>query len=178
MSDRIEAIFPAVEAIEDDGLREAVIASWELVRSEGPGEPIESVRWSPPRGDVGDQPLADHVRGVTAIAADVVAAIERHVGQVVDLDDVIAGALVHDVSKPFEHLGDAGTEVREYLGHPHFAIYVLERAGVPTRIQHVALAHTPRSGVEPRTMAAAVVRHADELDMAARYVEGTGDLPP
>jgi hypothetical protein len=94
----------------------------------------------------------------------------------VDLDTVIAGALVHDVSKLYEFDGMERTEVGELLGHPCYGVAVVSRANLPVEIAHVVLSHSPRTSVEPATLEAELVRRADEAAAASIRAGAVDDL--
>ncbi|MFB6080030.1 MAG: HD domain-containing protein [Haloferacaceae archaeon] len=172
----IEAL-PEIREIEDDDLRERVVDCFEIGLAEGPHESLSDVPWAPHYADeVGDQRLVPHVRDVVALSTALADRLAERRDVDVDRDAVLAGALVHDVSKLFEHDRDSFTDVRRYLEHPHFCVYVLETAGMSIPIQHIALAHTPNSNVEPQTVEAAIVHHADVVAMDGIFLEATGEI--
>lgn len=177
MDASIAELFPEIEEIEDDNIREVVVASWGIVREESGGEPLSDVHWAPHYSDeAGEQNLIRHIRDVVLLATDMSDRLSDLRDIEIDRDHVIGGALLHDISKPFEHEGNSHTELREFLEHPHFSVYVLEKAGAPVHIQHIALSHTPRSGVMPKTIESVIVKQADELAMDGIFCEATGDI--
>ena len=177
MQPQIEDIFPEIIEIADETIREIVVAGWELTADESGVDSVQDVQWAPHNvGDVGEHSLVTHVRDVTALSialADCLVEI-RH--GTVNRDYVVAGALLHDVSKVFEYKGDEPTPIRYYLEHPHFSIYLLEKVGTPIPIQHIVLSHTPRSTVPPKTIEAMIVHFADELAVHGIYNEVTGNI--
>lgn len=179
MASEIVETFPEIDGIEDQDLRNRVIEAFEIGLAEGKHDSLNDVPWAPHhRSEVGEQNLVQHIRDVTTLAD----CLAKTMGEIRDIqinhDFVMAGALVHDISKLFEHADDSFTEVREFLEHPHFSVYILESAGIPILIQHIALAHTPNSGVEPKTIESAIVHYADILAMDAIYIESTGEIKP
>ena len=64
-----------------------------------------------------DEYLVPHVRDVTVCAADIAETLAERRGADVSLDTVVAGALVHDVSKLHEFDGMDETAVGDLLGH-------------------------------------------------------------
>ena len=159
--------FPAVERIADDELRAQVVRAWTLALAET-GWTLDELPWVPPlQAELGvpDERLVDHVR-------DVVAASEALAGTFdapVSTDLVLAGALVHDVSKCHEFAPPDGSEtpLHALLGHPHYGVVPAARAGLPPEVLHVVLAHSRRTSVEPATVEAQVVTHADRVAVAA-----------
>ena len=168
----IESVFPEIESIEDDGLRTGVATAWTTAAgvngldvADLPEQP-----WLPPqeRTDDGPKLLVDHVRDVTACAVGLAESLlQRRPDLAVDLDTVIAGALVHDVSKLYEFDREARTDVGELLGHPYYGVAVVSQANLPVAVAHVVLSHSPETDVDPATLEAELVRRADETAAAA-----------
>ena len=142
-------------------------------------EDLTTIPWYPPmqrRHDIDDETLVDHVRDVTTIAVDVVETLTDRRGTDISMDTVLAGALVHDVSKLYEYDGFADTEVERLLGHPHYGVHVTAAAGLPVDIQHVVLAHSDLTAVDPATLPALVVKRADDVAAAAITTTAVADL--
>ena len=167
----IESVFPEIEGIEDDGLRTGVATAWTTAAgvngldvADLPEQP-----WLPPERRAEDpERLVDHVRDVTACAVGLAESLlERRPDVAVDLDTVIAGALVHDVSKLYEFDREARTELGDLLGHPHYGVAVVSQANLPVAVAHVVLSHSPKTSVEPATLEAELVGRADEAAAAA-----------
>jgi putative nucleotidyltransferase with HDIG domain len=179
---RIDAVFPEIEAIENETLRANVASAWTIAAEENGIEiaDLGEVPWFPPaQTKLGIDPdaatLVGHVRDVTACALSLAETVsDRRPG--LDLDTVLAGALVHDVSKPYEFDGMEETEIGGLLGHPYFGVAVAARAGLPAELLHVVLSHTHRTAVEPATLPAEIVRRADEVAAAAIRAPAIGDL--
>ncbi|MFB6172822.1 MAG: HD domain-containing protein [Haloarculaceae archaeon] len=183
MSDLARA-FPELDRIEDVDLRAGVERAWTTAMADAGVDDLAAVPWFPPAQrdlDLPDERLVPHVRDVTAGALALADALADR-RWTVDRDVVLAGALVHDVSKLYEferpHAsereaadsaidGAVPTRIYELLGHPHYGLHVVAAAGLPVEIQHVVLAHTDRTAVEPRTLEAEIVRRADEVAAAA-----------
>lgn len=167
----IDTVFPEIETIEDGTLRAGVAAAWRTAAEENGLEiaDLASVPWFPPgQRELGlaaeEATLVDHVRDVTACAVGLAdACSSRPSLPEPDLDTVVAGALVHDVSKLYEFDGMEPTAIGELLGHPYFGIVVAARAELPVELLHVVLAHSHRTAVDPATLEATIVRRADEV---------------
>ena len=167
----IESVFPEIKGIEDDGLRTGVATAWTTAAgvngldvADLPEQP-----WLPPEERAEEpEPLVGHVRDVTACAVGLAESLlERRPDIAVDLDTVIAGALVHDVSKLYEFDREARTELGDLLGHPHYGVAVVSQANLPVAVAHVVLSHSPKTSVEPATLEAELVGWADEAAAAA-----------
>jgi len=175
----VEDAFPELASIENAALRDGVVDAWRTAIDENDIEDVRSVPWLPPtQRDLGldDENLVDHVRDVTAGAVALAETLLERRQVDLTLDTVIAGALVHDVSKLYEFDGMNRTAVGDLLGHPYYGVHVVAQAGLPVALAHVVLSHTSRTTVEPATLEAAVVRRADEVAATAIRSRATDDL--
>ena len=180
----IEEVFPEIETIEDDSLRTGVSTAWTTAAGINGLEvaDLSEVPWLPPvQRDLDiaaeDALLVDHVRDVASCAVGLAESLlARDDDLELDLDTVIAGALVHDVSKLYEFDGMETTEVGRLLGHPYYGVAVVSRANLPVDIAHVVLSHSSRTAVEPATLEAEIVRRADEVAAAKHRAGAVDDL--
>lgn len=176
---RVREAFPEIQSIEDDDLRSGVVEAWETAMAETDVENLHEVPWFPPAQHelgVDDEWLVPHVRDVSACAVGLAETLVERRDADVSLDTVVAGALVHDVSKLYEFDGMDETPVGNLLGHPHYGVHVVAAAGLPVELSHVVLSHTPLTSVEPATLEAEIVRRADEAAAAVIKAEAVGDL--
>lgn len=158
-------MFPEVDEIERDQLRTMVLEVWDSAVADGNFDDITEVPWWPPHEEsVGEETQVQHIRDVTACAIAITDALSRRRSALsIDRDAVVAGALLHDISKLFEIADRELTELHELLPHPHYGIHLLNEIGFSTEIQHIVLAHSDRSGVAPKTIEAKIVAVADEI---------------
>jgi hypothetical protein len=181
--DEVWNTFPELAEI-DDELRSGVVDAWAIALKENDTPDLSSVPWlGPYQAAIGisDELLADHIQDVTAAAVGIAEAFIERRGADVNLDAVIAGALVHDVSQLSEVDGETWTRTGRLLGHPYYGIYVTRAAGLPVEIQHVVLSHTVATDVEPATLEADIVRQADAATASAiraRVYDDLRDAPP
>ncbi|RXK51830.1 HD domain-containing protein [Halorientalis pallida] len=175
----VRTAFPELDEIERDQLRAGVIDAWVGAMNQAGIDALESVPWLPPtQRDLGldDERLVPHVRDVCACAVAIADRLVARRSIEIDLDTVIAGAPVHDVSKLAEFDGLEPTPVYDLLGHPYYGVHVVARAGLPMELAHIVLSHTSRTAVEPATIEAEVVRRADEAAAAAIRTAALDDL--
>jgi hypothetical protein len=198
----IEEVFPEITTVEDDTLRTGISTGWTTAAGINGLDvaDLPEVPWLPPaQRELGLDPdealLVEHVRDVTSCAVGLaesllaasaarpsrdppsgrVSRLARNDDLEVDLDTVIAGALVHDVSKLYEFDGMERTEVGRLLGHPYYGVAVVSRANLPVEIAHVVLSHSPRTSVEPATLEAELVWLAEEAAAASRRAGAADD---
>jgi hypothetical protein len=179
MRDAVREAFPELASIDDPDLREGVLRAWTTACEDAGVTDLEAVPWLPPTQaelDLPDERLVPHVRDVTRGALALAEILTEREAVAIDVDTLVAGALVHDVSKLAEFDGTEPTAVYDLLGHPHYGVHVAASAGLPVAVQHVLLAHTARTSVEPATIEAELVRRADEAAAAAIRSTRLADL--
>jgi len=175
----VRSAFPELDAIEDGALRTGVVDAWTTAMADADVHDLGEIPWFPPVQrdlDLEGEYLVDHVRDVTACAVGLAETLVERRETDLSVDLVVAGALVHDVSKLAEFEGMEPTLVYDLLGHPYYGVHVVERAGLPVDLAHVVLSHTSRTAVEPATIEAAIVRRADEVAASAIRWRATADL--
>lgn len=178
MRTQIREAFPALEEVADEDLRQKIVDIWEGALRENGYESIHEVPWWPPfHGAVGEKYQVPHVNDVVSCAialTDELCSCQPELD--VNRDLVVAGALLHDVSKVYEVSGDETTELHDWLPHPHYAVHLIADAGLSEHLQHIALAHSGISNVEPRSIEARLVRVADEIACDGIFWSETGML--
>ena len=180
----VEAVFPELGSITDEGLRAAVAEAWTTACADagiGTREELRTVPWFPPAEvklgiPEGEETLVTHVRDVTACAVGLAETLVERRSADIDIDLVLAGALVHDVSKLAEFDGHDPTRIGDLLGHPYWGVHVVASAGLPPEYAHIVLSHTGRTNVEPAFLEAELVRRADEAAASALRLEYVEDL--
>lgn len=180
--DRYEAIeraFPELATIENSDLRKNVREAWATAMAENSIDDLETVPWFPPVQrdlDLPDERLVPHVRDVTQAALALAEALDERHSVELSLDTVIAGALIHDVSKLYEFDGMEPTAIGNLLGHPYYGVYVVVAAGLPVELAHIVLSHTHRTDVTPATLEAAIIHQADNVAATAIRAQAVKDL--
>lgn len=177
--DIVRIAFPELDAIDDEGLRTGVVRAWETAINENDIDDLAEIPWLPPTQrelGLGDERLVSHVRDVTACAITLAETLIEQRAVSLSLDTVIAGALIHDVSKLAEFDGMTETPVYNLLGHPYYGVYIVAAVDLPVELAHIVLSHTSRTTVEPATLEAVLVKRADEAAAAAIRSQATDDL--
>ncbi|WP_330630418.1 HD domain-containing protein [Halocatena halophila] len=174
----IERAFPELASIENSELRDSVREAWAIAMTDNAIADIEAVPWFPPVQrslDLSNERLVPHIRDVTQGALALVATLKERRSVTLSVDTVIAGALLHDVSKLYEFDGMEATTIGTLLGHPYYGVSVIAAAELPVELAHIVLSHTHRTNIEPATLEATVVRQADAVAAAAIRAQADTD---
>ena len=168
MNQDVLKLWPELEWIEDEQLREATAKTWELALERSPltAEDLETIPFTLLVPDLKVSFMA-HKRCVVHVARDAATKMNEFFGDElpVDLDVTIAGAILADVGKLLEYDIKDGesckSEMGTYLRHPFSGVGVAMEAGVPPRVCHIIAAHAGEGDMVKRTAEAYVVHHAD-----------------
>ncbi len=159
----IEEILPEIGEIKDKNLREKVKEIWEYAIEKGGWRnfPLKNIPFTlliPTTRD-----LITHTRSVTKMAI----AIGKTRGDV-NMDYLIAGALLHDVAKLFEFGIVDGKVVKSEYGkrirHPVGGAMLGEKFDLPYEISHIIASHSKEGEFVVRTPEAVIVHHCDFID--------------
>lgn len=165
---------PEIANIADPELRRLVVEAWAYSLARSSFGRITDI---PPEGNPGLSVLkrgtqADHLRGVAGLALRIVVEFETTRPEVaIDREIVLAGALCHDVGKPYEFdpvrmarwAADPSAAGQPTLRHSVFGAHVCLAVGLPEEVAHIALGHSIEGthiGVSTECM---IVRHADHV---------------
>ena len=168
MREQVRALWPELEWIEDTDLRATVENTWIKAFEESPLEPADLEK-IPFTLLVPNCPATfmEHKRCVVHIARRSAEAMQEHLGHAlgIDMDTVIAGAILADVGKLLEYeviegkvrQSDRGKQLR----HPFTGVALAMACGVPDAVCHIIAAHAGEGDMVKRTTAAIIVHHAD-----------------
>jgi len=168
MREAIDRLWPELSWIESADLRERVARTWEIALERSPLTP-EDLAEIPFTLLVPDCPVSfmAHKRCVVHIARHAAEDMKRHLGDAlpIDLDTVIAGAILADVGKLLEYEKVDGRARQSQRGallrHPFTGVAVAMEAGVPDQVCHIIAAHADEGNLVRRTTEAFIVHHAD-----------------
>lgn len=168
MREEVEKLWPELEWIEDEGLRAAVRDTWVKAFQESPLVP-EDLDEIPFTLLVPDCPATfmEHKRGCVHISRAAGLAMKEHLGHAlpIDMDVVVAGAILADVGKLLEYEKVDGRAVQSARGkslrHPFTGVYLAMSCGVPDDVCHIIAAHAGEGKMVTRTTEAFIVHHAD-----------------
>jgi putative nucleotidyltransferase with HDIG domain len=170
MNDVIKKLWPELEWISDLSLREKTAKTWELAleRSVLKAGDLERIPFTLLCGPGLKVSFMAHKRCVVHIARSGGEHMNRSFGEElpVDMDVLIAGAILADVGKLLEYeLDKDGNSVQgrygEYLRHPFSGVSLAEECDVPPEVCHIIAAHAHEGDLIKRTTEAWIVHYAD-----------------
>jgi putative nucleotidyltransferase with HDIG domain len=169
MREAVNELWPEIAWIEDGKLREQVALAWGRALERSPLKPDDLNR-IPFTLLVPNCPITfmEHKRCVVHIARKSAESMNEFMGRSlpVNVDTVIAGAILADVGKLLEYeIGPDGqarqSERGEALRHPFTGVALALECGVPDEVCHIIAAHAAEGDQVKRTTEAYIVHHAD-----------------
>ncbi len=163
-------LWPELDWIKDEALRVQTEKTWELAleRSVLNADDLNRIPFTLLCGPDLKVSFMDHKRAVVHIARDSGEKMNAFFKDElpVDMDVLIAGAILADVGKLLEYvLDDEGKAVQgsygKYLRHPFSGVSLAEECGVPAEVCHIIATHAGEGDMVKRTTEAYVVHHAD-----------------
>lgn len=151
----IRHCFPELHWIKDKDLQEKIISAWELAVDRGNWKRLEDIPFTLLIDDPG--PLIDHTKRIVNLV--------RNVGKLrrekLNMDYLVAGALLHDVGKPLEYELRDGKVVTSDLGakmrHPASGARLAAECGLPKEVVHIIAAHSHEGDTMNRIPEAIIV---------------------
>jgi len=168
MQEAVERLWPELAWITDPELRRNVTQSWVVAMERSPLAP-EDLERIPFTLLIPDCPATfmEHKRCVVHIARRSAEAMDEFLGKAlpIDLDVVIAGAILADVGKVLEYEEVDGKAVQSSRGkalrHPFTGVAVAMECGVPDEVCHIIATHAAEGNLVTRSTEAWIVHHAD-----------------
>ena len=166
----IKDLWPELEWIEDEELRAKTARTWELAleKSVLAAEDLHKIPFTLLCGPDLKVSFMAHKRAVVHIARECGLKIREFFGDElpVDMDVLIAGAILADVGKLLEYELDTGGNALQgkygkYLRHPFSGVSLAEQCGVPAAVCHIIAAHADEGNLVKRSTEAYIVHHAD-----------------
>jgi putative nucleotidyltransferase with HDIG domain len=169
--DYIIRLFPAVPKIGDEGIRDKVIQAWLHAWKQSNFSRIEDVHQFEPARDRIAYTNVEHTNQVCQACESIAALALEGFNLKLRLDDLRAGALLHDVDKMmiFDSRTGGFTEMGRRTFHAVAGAALARNLGLPEEVAHIIEAHSVRfSPHPPKSAEALILRHADIL--AASFV--------
>jgi hypothetical protein len=165
----VEELWPELAWIEETGLREKVRDVWAYALEESvlTAEDLDRIPFTLKAPGCTVSFLA-HKRSVVHICRRAAEVIQDFYGDQlpVDLDTVVAGAILIDVGKLLEYdLDDEGklttSETGKYLRHPFTGVALAHRFGLPDPVCHMIATHAAEGHIGKRSVESHIAHHAD-----------------
>jgi putative nucleotidyltransferase with HDIG domain len=169
LRDEVKRIWPELDWIENADLREKTTDCWVRAFENSPLEPTD-LETIPFTLKVPDCPVTfmDHKRLVVHVSRDAATKTTQFCGEAlpIDMDTVVAGAILADVGKLLEYEADDDGGTRQsargkYLRHPFTGVSLAMECGLPDAVTHIIATHAGEGNMVARTTEAWIVHHAD-----------------
>ena len=168
MREHVEKLWPELAWIQDSKLRESVTRTWVRAFELSPLKP-DDLNEIPFTLLVPNCPVTfmEHKRCVVHIARKSAEAMHEFMGRSlpIDMDTVIAGAILADVGKLLEYEKVGGktrqSERGKLLRHPFTGVALAMECGVPDNVCHIIAVHAAEGDHVKRSTEAIIVHHAD-----------------
>ena len=164
----VDKLWPELGWIQEQGLRDAVRNTWIKAFEQSPLTP-DDLNEIPFTLLIPDCPASfmEHKRCVVHIARRSAEAMQEFLGRglSIDLDVVIAGAILADVGKLLEYEKVDGKAVQSDRGkalrHPFTGVHLAMSCGVPDSVSHIVATHAAEGDLVKRSTEGFIVHHAD-----------------
>ena len=170
MTDEVKKLWPELEWISDEQLREKTARTWEIAleRSVLTVKDLERIPFTLHCGPDLKVTFMDHKRCVVHISREAGMKMNEFFANDlhVDMDVLISGAILSDVGKLLEYeLDSNGNAVQgtygRYLRHPFSGVSLAEECGLPPEVCHIIAAHAYEGDLIKRSTEAYIVHHSD-----------------
>ncbi|MBN1225169.1 MAG: HD domain-containing protein [Candidatus Aminicenantes bacterium] len=168
MRKKLMSIMPEFQHVNDPDLREKTLAIW-LGAMEKGGWSVADLQEMPFTLLIGGTPIniIEHTRAVTRCAMEIAEVLLEEYGEriAIDKDNLLSGALLHDVGKLFEYKRSDGEFVKseegKLLRHPISGAAYAAKFDIPQEVLHIIAAHSKEGDGARCTVEAIIVNHAD-----------------
>jgi len=157
----MEEVFPLIKEIKNVEMREKVKRCIEIAMERGKWDNIEEIPFTLLIENA--YSYVEHVNNVTRMAYE----IGKLRGDV-DMDVLIAGAILHDIGKLLEYEKKNGkyrkSSFGKYVRHPVSGAALAMEVGLDERVVNVIAAHSKEGEFVKRSKEAIIVHHCDFID--------------
>lgn len=109
----------------------------------------------------------NHKRTTVHLAVEMAKIMKQNFGHEIeiDMDTLIAGAILMDVGKLFEYKISNGklttSKGGKLLRHPFTGVAIADRFDLPPEVQHIIATHSKEGDLGKRTVESIIAHHAD-----------------
>jgi len=168
MRDQIKKIWPEIELIKNNDIKEKTYKCWEYAIENSPLQPedLEIIPFSL-LIDNCNVSFMNHKRTAVQLSIEIAKIMEKNFKDDVNInwDYLISGAILIDVGKLFEYekIDDKLSVSKEgkLLRHTFSGVSIADRFELPAEIQHIIAYHSKEGDLGKRTIESIIVHHAD-----------------
>ena len=168
MREQLIKLIPEFELIKDNGLKDKVLRVWEKALKLRGMQPEDMLRM-PFTLLIKPCPanFVEHTRGVVQVSYAAAQALQKVYAEKipVNMEYLLAGALLHDVGKILEYIEKDGQFVKStegrYLRHPFSGVGLAFDEGIPDEVLHMIAVHAGEGDGKWRSPEAIIIHHAD-----------------
>ena len=168
MREKVKKIWPEIEWIKDEDLKQKVLDCWvyAIEKSVLSPEDLEVIPFSLLIKNC-NVTFMNHKRTCVQLSVDIAKKMKENFGDEIqiDMDLLIAGAILIDVGKLLEYDKVDGklttSKAGKLLRHPFSGVALADRFGHPPEVQHIIAYHAKEGDLAKRSVEAIIVHHAD-----------------
>ncbi len=168
MKEKVKKIWPEIEWIKNEELKEKVTDCWVYALENSVLEPedLEEIPFSLLIANC-NVTFMNHKRTCVHLAVDMAKRMKENFGDAIkiNMDELIAGAILIDVGKLLEYKIEDGelmtSDYGKLVRHPFSGLGIAARFGLSANIQHIIGTHSKEGDLGKRSVESIIVHHAD-----------------
>ncbi len=168
MRDKVLKIWPEIEWIKDNELKEKTLNAWiyAIEQSVLTAEDLETIPFSLLIKNC-NVSFMNHKRTCVQLAVDIANRMQTNFGDEIsiNMDILISGAILIDIGKLLEYeIKDGKLTTSNYgkiVRHPFSGVGIADRFDLPPEVQHIIGTHSKEGDLGMRTVESIIVHHAD-----------------
>jgi len=168
MRNKVLKIWPEINWLKDEELRNKVLDCWvyAIEQSKLDIDDLNTIPFSLLLKDC-NVTFMNHKRTAVQLSVEIAKRMKENFGDEIsiDMDILIAGAILIDVGKLFEYDKVDGKLTTSHIGkllrHPFSGVALADRFDLPPEVQHIIAYHSKEGDLGKRTVEAIIVHHAD-----------------
>ena len=168
MKDKVLKIWPEIDWIKDEELKEKVTLCWVYAIENSVLEPedLERIPFSLLIQNC-NITFMNHKRTAVQLSVDIAERMQENFGDEIkiNMDYLIAGAILIDVGKLLEYEivdGKLSTSIfGKYVRHPFSGVGIAQKFDLPPEVLHMIGTHSKEGDVGKRSVESQIIHHAD-----------------
>jgi putative nucleotidyltransferase with HDIG domain len=168
MEEKVLEIWPEINLIKEASLRKKVLDCW-VYAIESSVLSADDLLVIPFSLLIKDCRISfmNHKRTAVQLSIDIAKRMKENFGSEIniDMDILIAGAILIDIGKLLEYDKVDGqlttSKAGKLLRHPFSGVAIADRFGLPPEVQHIIAYHAKEGDLAKRSVEAIIVHHAD-----------------